>query len=116
MQHPPSFDDGRPPFDHHFAQTLLGKYVLVGVTRQSHTGRIIRKEQFHGRVVEVDAQKGICLRLEGERSGQFEWLPPDTRAFMKASPGEYELSASKEVVIDPDYTSRWTFKATKPAT
>jgi len=32
MQHPPSFDDGRPPFDHAFAQELLGKHVLVGIT------------------------------------------------------------------------------------
>lgn len=32
MEHPPSFADGRPPFAHHLAKTLIGKHVLVGIT------------------------------------------------------------------------------------
>jgi hypothetical protein len=61
MQHPPSFDDGRPRFDR-----------------------------------------------------DVEWLPPDTRAFQKASPGEYRLKSTGEVVADPDYTAMWTLRSPPP--
>ncbi len=38
MEHPPSFDDRRPPFDHDFAKGLIGKHVVVGITRLDPKG------------------------------------------------------------------------------
>jgi len=108
MEHPPSFDDGRPPFDHYFARGLIGKIVLVGVTYLNHNGKAIEQRQFHGRVEEADARRGIRLRLLGERAGEDYWLPPDTRNFEKARPGEFRLRSTGEVVEDPDYLSTWT--------
>jgi hypothetical protein len=48
MAHPPSFDDGHPPFDHGFAEELIGKRVLVGVTHQDRRGAVKQHEQFCG--------------------------------------------------------------------
>lgn len=110
MQHSPSFDDGRPPFDHAFASQLVGKHVLVGVTYTSKTGEFKSQDQFHGIVQKVDPKDGILLLLKGVRDGEWRWLPPDTRAFSEASKGEYRLRSNGEVVKDPDYTSTWTIE------
>ena len=108
MEHPPSFDDGRPLFDHHLGRELVGKHVLVGVTYLDNAGEPQHLEQFHGTVISADAREGFNLRLRGERDGETHWLPPDTRAFSKARPGEYRLKSTGEVVEDPDYTCTWS--------
>lgn len=108
-------DDGRPPFDHAIAAELLGKYVLVGITKLDHEENLLEQIQYHGDVVVADECEGFCLKLRGGREGEFEWLPPDTRAFAPARPGDYRLRATGEVVADPDYTTTWTSKAGPPA-
>src|SRR3954465_8432277 len=113
MEHPPSFDDGRPPFDHHLGGELVGKHVLVGVTYLDANGKPSRLEQFHGTVVSADARAGFQLALRGERTGESKWLPPDTRAFQRARPGEYRLKSTGEVVEDPDYTAAWSVSPPK---
>jgi hypothetical protein len=114
MELPPSFDDGRPPFDRGLARELMGKHVLVGVTTLDHKGKLIEHKQFHGTVTRADPRDGFRLALLGEREEQFESLPPDTRAFVKARPGEYRLKATGELVVDPDYTAMWTVKKPPP--
>jgi hypothetical protein len=101
-------DDGKPPWDEDGAQVMIGALVLVGMTRLSYEGRMIRQEQFYGRVVSVGEQEGICLRLEGERDGEHYWMPPTTEPYQRAQPGHYTLSSTGEVVKDPDYLSTWT--------
>ena len=90
------------------ALDLMGALVLVGMTRLSHEERLIRKEQFYGRVVDVSERDGICLKLEGARDGEYYWMPPTTEPYQRAKPGEYTLSSTGEVVKDPDYLSTWT--------
>jgi hypothetical protein len=107
MEHAPSFDDGRPAFDHAFARDLVGKYVLVGVTVKDKRGELKRHEQFHGIVVSADAVEGIYLSLKGDRAGETKWLPPATHVYFPAPKGEYRLKSSGEVVTDPDFTSQW---------
>ena len=114
MEHPPSFDDGRPPFDHALAREVMGKYVLIGVTVLDHTGKLLEQKQFHGKVTQADPRSGFSIQLLGEREGEHEALPPDTRAFQKARPGEYRLKATGEVVVDPDYTAMWTYRKPPP--
>lgn len=109
VEHSPSFDDGRPSFDHFFAKELLGKHVLAGVTALDASGRLITHKQFHGEILTADAREGLRIKLLGERAGEFEWLPRDTRAFSKARAGEYRLKSTGEVVVDPDYTTMWTY-------
>lgn len=108
-------DDSRPPFDHALAAELLGKHVLVGITKLDHEGNLLEQIQCHGDVIVADERDGFCFKLRGTREGEFEWLPPDTRAFVPAPPGEYRLRSTGEVVADPDYTTTWTSTAAPPA-
>lgn len=103
-----SEEDGRPTWDEEVAASLFGATVLVGMTRLSHEGRLLHREQFHGRVVEVDREKGVCLALGGERAGEHYWLPPVTEAFERAKPGTYTLHATGEDVENPDFLTTWT--------
>lgn len=102
--------DGRPPFDKDFAHELIGKIVLVGFTYVDMRGNITSQEQFYGVVTSADARTGLTLELCGSRAGETHRLPPDTRAFFRAEPGEYRLRSSGEIVSDPDYTSTWTIE------
>ena len=100
-------DDDRTDYDEDFAHELLGKHVLVGITVEDRRGALKRKEQFHGRVVAVDARTGIRLSLLGKRRGEEATLPPETDVFEPAAKGTYTLKASGERVVDPDFTCTW---------
>jgi hypothetical protein len=104
-------NDNRRSFDHVLAADLLGKYVLVGITKLDHEENLLEQIQYHGEVVVADERDGFCFKLRGAREGEFEWLPPDTRAFELAPPGEYRLYSTSEVVADPDYTTTWTSRS-----
>jgi len=112
MPHPPYFDDGRPTFDSEFAQSLVGKRVLVGVTRQDRRGQHISNDQYHGVIVTADAVRGIEIELAGVRAGEKKWLPPATEPFKAAAKGQYRLRSTGEVVVDPDFTAQWTLTQT----
>ena len=58
-------------WDERLAQLLVQKTMLVGITYRGAGGAFIENRQFTGQVVEVDAERGICVRLSG--SGQPLW-------------------------------------------
>ncbi|HRH19598.1 MAG TPA: hypothetical protein PLE81_03065 [Brevundimonas sp.] len=58
--------------------------------------------------IEIADERGVLIRLEGERSGEEYWLPPDFGAFQPAPPGDYRLRSTGITVRDPDFTSTWT--------
>lgn len=90
------------------AAKLVGATVLIGITRLDASGA--EQEQMFGVVRSADARDGFEVLLEGARSGETYWLPPDLRNFVPAPPGEYRLRSTGEVVTDPDYTSTWTIQ------
>lgn len=98
----------RPDFDEARAQALLGKSVLIGLTYLDHDGWILEQRQLHGTIVSFHRTRGFGIRLAGKRSGETYTLPPDTRAFEEANPGEYRLRSTGEIVVDPDFISTWT--------
>lgn len=85
------------------AEELLGKHVLVGITRVDRNEEVVSQEQLHGHVKEI----GGSIRLQLS-SGEDYQLPPDPGAFYPAAPGEYRLRATGEVVVDPDFIATWT--------
>ena len=85
-------------------EQLIGKHVLVGITYVDLDQQPIERRQLHGRIVRIDLDNGIVLALA---NGEEYTLPPDLDALRSAEPGEYELSETGEVVVDPDYTSIW---------
>ncbi len=98
-------DDGPPAFDEDEALSVIGKRVLVGVTRRNHADEIEGYEQFHGEIVRA-GREGIYLRIEA--TGEERWLPPDLSSLHTAKPGEYRLKSTGEIVVDPDFLATWT--------
>lgn len=87
---------------------MIGHRLLVGITYLDEEGRPHSAEQFCGVVLEVG--DGVVVV---ERPGDPEpaVLPADAAAFEVAPPGEYRLSGSGEVVVDPDFVTRWRVAA-----
>jgi hypothetical protein len=92
-------------FDRYKAPELLGTRVLVGITKVDRAGKVLERKQFHGHVVRATAREGVVVV---NSAGEELNLPPDSRAFEVAEPGEYPLRSTGEVVVDPDYLATWT--------
>jgi hypothetical protein len=101
-------DDGRPPFDSESAASMVGKYVLIGMTYVDATGKVVEQRQLLGRIVATDAKRGITIELKGKRDGEVYCLPPDLRSFKDAPRGEYRLRSTGEVIVNPDLLTTWT--------
>jgi hypothetical protein len=97
-----------PVWDARLAVELIGKRVLVGVPGPAPDGAADAGQgRFFGHAIRADRWSGIALRLAGVRAGEEIVLPPDTRPFRRAAPGEYRLRGSGEVVEDPDFLATW---------
>ena len=92
-----------PVWDPKLAAELVGKTVLVGVTDLAADGAVVGHRQFHGHAIRADWRAGIALRLGGERAGEEIVLPPDTRAFRPAAPGEFRLAPFSDAAGFPDF-------------
>ena len=84
---------------------LLGKRILVGLTLRGLDGEVESLEQFHGVVERINLREGLVLCLP---SGEERSIPPDLSRLEEASPGNYRLKGTGEVVVDPDFTAMWT--------
>lgn len=84
---------------------LLGKRVLIGVTHRTLDDEVASLEEFHGEVDRVNLDEGLVLKLS---TGAERSIPPDLSRLERASPGNYRLKSTGEVVVDPDFTAMWT--------
>ena len=75
----------RDDFDSSTGPELLGAHVLVGITRIDRAGRVVEQSQFHGTVVRATVADGVVIV---NAAGKELTLPPDSRAFEPAEPGE----------------------------
>jgi hypothetical protein len=90
------------------AASLVGKYILIGITHLEADGQtLIEQEQFHGVIERADAIKGILVSCRGNRLGKNYNLPPDLTSISNARPGEYRLRSTGEIVVNPDFTTSW---------
>jgi hypothetical protein len=101
--------NARPVWNQESASELVGKRVLIGLTRMRSGESDL--EQMFGRVRSASAEDGFEVELEGTRAGETYWLPPQLDAFDPAEPGEYRLRNSGEVVINPDFVATWVVEA-----
>ena len=104
------FNDAHP-WDKTLAMQLPGKIVLVGLAYfEAGAEEPFEQQQLFGRVVHADEHSGILLSLQGLRDGEQYNLPPDTRSFREAPPGEYRLRSTGEVVVDPNFTVTFSIR------
>jgi len=92
--------------------SLVGKTVLIGITRLDHDDELIEKTEKFGRIASVDPHEGIKVDV-GEP--ELFTLPPNPEHFNDARPGVYRLRSTGETVEDPDLTTIWTIKEPPPA-
>jgi hypothetical protein len=92
--------------------SLVGKTVLIGITRLDHDDELIEKTEKFGRIVSVDQHSGIKVDV-GEP--ELFTLPPTPENFNDARPGVYRLRSTGETIEDPDLTTIWTIKEPPPA-
>jgi hypothetical protein len=92
-------------------RSLVGKTVLIGITRLDHDDELIEKTEKFGRIASVDPQSGIKVDV-GEP--ELFILPPTPENFNEARPGLYRLRSTGETVEDPDLTTIWTIKEPPP--
>ena len=100
-----------PPISEAEALKYLGKYILVGITREDAFGNVADQYQIHG-VIELVASDGIHISLRGSRQGESYVIPPALEFLEPAERGEYRLKNTGEIVVDPDFTT--TFTITPP--
>jgi hypothetical protein len=103
----------RPDFTDEDAASILGKYVLIGVTYEDSSGNMLEQAQMHG-VIERADSFGIVVELRGKHAGTSWRMPPDMRAISAAPAGSYRLRETGEIVENPDLLAEWTI--TKPTT
>ena len=92
-------------------EELIGKYILIGITRLDHLGNEIERFQYHGYFESMDTV--VHIRLKD--SNKDFTLPPDLASFHKAQPGQYRLRTTGEVVVNPDYLCTWTVQEPSPS-
>lgn len=102
-----------PAFDDELAATYVGKYILIGITYEDHTGAVLRQEQLHG-VITSATRNGISITLRGTRDGETWNMPPSLDSIRQASPGTYTLRSTKEVVENPDLLATWLVTSPAP--
>jgi hypothetical protein len=106
---PFGWDGQAPPshFDKAAAASLVGKYVVIGVTCIDESSKEEEIFQMHG-VIEQASPSGITVSLRGTRGGHSWTMPPNLRALSTAKPGRYSLSETGEVIENPDLLAVWT--------
>lgn len=105
----------KPEFDEVKAKSLIGKHVIIGLTYLDHNGSLIGQEQLHGDIIRINENEKVVVIKLGDTGKEFT-LPLVIDAFTEAPKGEYRISKTGEVVINPDLTTAWTIKQPKPST
>ena len=85
---------------------LRGKKILIGVTNVDKQDNVLDRKQWWGVVEDASLETGIRVTLKN--SSEPCVLPPDLSAIRIASPAEYHLKDSDEIVKDPDFVTTGT--------
>ncbi|MEG2803683.1 hypothetical protein [Stenotrophomonas sp.] len=101
--------DALPALDDARIAAMIGKVVLVGVTRYGGDGQVQDLQQYAGTVLRISADEGVVLADEGD--GHEHYLPPMLDHYLAAAPGEYRLLSTGATVVDPDYLVTWDVHA-----
>lgn len=89
-------------WDAAFAESLIGKTLLMNLTFLDDDGDVVERQQFFGVVIDATEAEGIVLDLMGEHDGDTYTLPPQTSAIQAAEAGVTTLSGDK-----PDFVANW---------
>lgn len=91
------------------AEQMIGKLVMVGVTRYGNDGRLEDRQQYAGTVLRINIDEGVVL--SDDVDGHERYLPPLLEQYLAAEPGAYRMQSSGTTVVDPDYLVTWDLRA-----
>ena len=86
----------------------MGRTLLVGLTILDQDEQALERVEVHGTISSV-SEGGFLELQRADGRGVFR-LPFDPNSLNAASPGEYRLRSTGEVVVDPDFTTVWSVK------
>lgn len=81
---------------------LIGKTILVGISKLRE-GSVVETLQLYGKISTATKEQFI-IQLSSGKSFQ---LPPHYLNVTAATPGEYKLRTTGEIVINPDFIATW---------
>ena len=84
-------------------EDLLGKTILIGLTYYTEEKEFVEQKQIWGTVIK-SSEEGILVHLS---NGEYYDLPPNLTSTQVATPGEYRLRSTGEIVVNPDYLTTW---------
>ncbi|MCC7635536.1 hypothetical protein [Stenotrophomonas rhizophila] len=102
------FNGDRLSLDASKAEQMIGKLVLVGVTRYGHDGRMQDRQQYAGTVLRINVDEGVVLCDDVD--GHERYLPPLLEQYLAAEPGAYRMQSNGTMVLDPDYLVTWDLR------
>lgn len=97
-------------FSEEKAKEMLNKTVLVQARILNKENELIKREEYIGVIVKIDAEKGIFIKAP---SGKINWFPPNTKAFNIAPNAKYKDLKTGNFVEKPDYLLKFEMKIEK---
>ncbi len=95
-------NDARPAWNPVKADKLIGKHVLIGITRLASDGVTVKAQsQYRGKIVAADEVDGFKIECEGAFAGKIMTLPADLRAFRIVDSGERPEIVSNWTIVEP---------------
>jgi len=113
-------------------EDTLQKSCLIGLTYFDIDGKELKKQLLAGRVVAVDAEMGITIKLLSEGEATLESnntdkskqkgkakkdanfiIPATLSCWFKAPKGEFHTSHEQVKIVDPDFLVTWDIYQTK---
>jgi hypothetical protein len=105
----PDDGDGRPSWDQDEADWLIGKHIVVGITRLASDGRTVKAQsQYQGKIIDADGVEGFKVECEGAFAGRIMTLPADLRAFRLVDADGNRLQSLSEAAEDCSVIANWT--------
>jgi hypothetical protein len=105
----PDDRDEASSWDQDEADWLIGKQVVVGITRLASDGVTVKAQsQYHGKIISADEVDGFKVDCGGKLAGRTMTLPPDLSAFRIVNRGERKLQSTGEIADEPEIISNWT--------
>jgi hypothetical protein len=89
--------------------SLVGKRVLVGLTKIDRDGTTVERRQMIARVAECSAEAGIVVRAEEDPADEVR-LPYSTESLVPAPVGSFRLHDAEREVVSPDFMTSWVFE------
>ncbi len=92
-------------------QDLLNKTCLIGLTYLNAEGDTLKTTQHAGKIVAVDAEKGITIQLtllgEANEAPTTFQLPPSLEPWFVAPKGHYKNEEHQIDIDNPNYFVTW---------